>query len=104
MLGKISCKLYLSESPFCLLKVRVYGRLMTISAGFVTSCRALRGVIDDKTVTSENLRHFASILGNYEARRCVQSCMPHLIRLSRSRVREGDKEELPSILAGRLMV
>jgi hypothetical protein len=82
------------------LKVRVYGSRMTIGAGVVTSCRALRRGSEEKIVTSENLRHLASMLGSYKAIRGVQCCMPHLIRLSRSGVSEGDKEELPMILVG----
>ena len=78
---------------------------MTIGVGFVTSCRALRRVSDDKTVMSENLRNLASILGSYKARRDVQRCMLHLVRLSRSwMISGGEKNELPSILAGWLMV
>jgi hypothetical protein len=65
---------------------------MTIGAGFVTSCRALRRESDDKTVTSENLRHFSSIPGSHEAGKDAQRCITHLIRLSRSGVNEGKKK------------
>jgi hypothetical protein len=77
---------------------------VTIGVGFVTSSRALRRVSDEKTVASKNLRHFSSILDSYKARRGVQSCMPHLIKLSRSWVDERVKKELPMIQTLRIIL